>query len=201
MVVLVDSLQSVKESLGNTMNYVELCFSILFTLEYLIRLMCVRRCWVYMVSFMGIIDLLSAVPALFALLYGPLATLVLLRVLKVSRIFRLFKLIGIFRAYSELLYNVERNLLKMVVFVIGFWSISIVLGGFMHLLELDNPAFDNMFKAVYWAVVTLTTVGYGDSVPESSAGQVLAAITMTLGYTFVVLGLRNQLALPVSWPL
>lgn len=67
----------------------------------------------------------------------------------------------------------------------------------MHLLELDNPAFDNMFKAVYWAVVTLTTVGYGDAVPVSSGGQVLAAVTMTLGYTFVVLGLRHQIPLPV----
>jgi len=85
---------------------------------------------------------------------------------------------------------------KMVVFVIGFWSICIVLGGFMHLLELDNPSFDNMFKSIYWAVVTLTTVGYGDSVPESSGGQVLAAVTMTLGYTLVVLGLRNQIPIP-----
>ena len=66
----------------------------------------------------------------------------------------------------------------------------------MHLFELDNPSFDNMFKAVYWAVVTLTTVGYGDAVPESPAGQVLAAITMTLGYTFVVLGLRHLVPVP-----
>ena len=108
VVVLVDSLQTIKETLGSTMNYVELCFSVLFTIEYVVRLMCVRRCWVYMISFMGVIDLLSAVPALFALLYSPLATLVLLRVLKVSRIFRLFKLVAIFRAYSELLFNVER---------------------------------------------------------------------------------------------
>ena len=71
----------------------------------------------------------------------------------------------------------------------------------MHLLELENPAFDNMFKAVYWAVVTLTTVGYGDAVPVSSAGQVLAAVTMTLGYTFVVLGLRHQIPLPVRFRL
>ena len=113
VVVLVDSLQSVKETLGSTMNYVELCFSVLFTLEYIIRLMCVRRCWVYMISFMGVIDFLSAVPALFALLYSPLATLVLLRILKVSRIFRLFKLIGIFKAYSELLFNVERCVLQL----------------------------------------------------------------------------------------
>jgi voltage-gated potassium channel len=149
-----------------------------------------------MISFMGIIDLLSSIPVLFALIYSPLATLVLLRVLKISRIFRLFKLIGVFKAYSELLLNVERNMLKMVVFIIGFWSVCIVLGGFMYLLEEDNAGFDNMFKAVYWAVVTLTTVGYGDSVPDSTAGQVLATITMTLGYTFVVLGLRHQLTAP-----
>ena len=108
VVVFVDSLQSIKETTGGAFNIIELCLSVLFTIEYLVRLLCVKNCWVYMISFMGIIDMLSSIPVLFALIYSPLATLVLLRVLKVSRIFRLFKLIGIFKAYSELLFNVER---------------------------------------------------------------------------------------------
>ena len=174
-VVLVDSLQSVKDdaTTANILNYVELAFSILFTAEYFVRLVCVRQCVLYMISFMGIVDFLSAVPPLFALLFSPLSTLILLRVLKLTRIFTLFESVGVFRAYHEMLRNVNQNTLKMVVFIVGFWSISVVLGGFMFVLEsAENPGFDNMFKAVYWAVVTLTTVGYGDAVPETPAGKV-----------------------------
>ncbi len=108
VVVLVDSVPSVKESLQYTLSYVELCFTILFTLEYVVRLLSVEHCWMYMISFMGVIDFVSSVPALFALLYTPLATLVLLRILKISRTFRIFKLIGVFKAYGELLATVER---------------------------------------------------------------------------------------------
>ena len=194
VVVMVDSLQSVKDDFwtSTVFNYVEIGFSLLFTGEYLLRLLCVHRCHVYMLSFMGVVDFLSAIPPLFSMLYGPLGTLILLRVIKLTRIFRLLHFVGVFRAYNELLQNVSRNTLKMVVFVIGFWSISIVLGGLMFWLEsADNAGFDTIFKGIYWAIVTLTTVGYGDSVPQSPAGKVLAAVTMSIGYTLVVLGLRH----------
>lgn len=156
----------------------------LFTLEYALRLYCVRKPWRYFISFYGIIDLLSILPTYLGILYPSTKYLSSIRILRLFRIFRIFRLTQFMRGGSMLLLALRNSRTKIVVFLSFIVLVGVVLGSIMYILEYDHPesVIKTMPTGIYWAIVTLTTVGYGDITPITTLGRFLASVVMIMGY-------------------
>ena len=161
-------------------------FTIIFTFEYYLRIYCLKRPMKYVLSFWGIIDFLSIFPAYLSLFIPATQALTVLRLLRVMRIFRIFKLER-FQAEAIHLLNAMRNsAIKILIFMLFVLVAAVILGTMMFSFESEhNPTFDSVLTGIYWAVVTITTVGYGDVVPVTVAGRFLSVIVMLLGYSII----------------
>jgi voltage-gated potassium channel len=183
--VMLDSVAELNIRYGAELRVVEWAFTILFTFEYVVRIWCVKNVRAYTLSFFGIIDLLSVIPTYLSVLLPGGQYLAVIRVLRVVRVFRVFKLAR-FLGEANLLSAALRNArYKIAVFLITVVSIVIVVGSLMYLVEGPESGFTSIPRGVYWAVVTLTTVGYGDITPLKPVGQALAALVMILGYGII----------------
>ncbi len=182
-VVMLDSVESVASEHRTALRTVEWIMTILFTLEYACRLYAVRRPLRYATSFFGIVDLLSIVPSYLSLVLTGAQTLLVIRVLRILRMFRVLKLARYVRESRTLLTALRASVPKIIVFLFAVWTIVVVMGAIMHLVEgPDNPGFASIPHSMYWAIVTLTTVGYGDVTPETDLGKAIAMVIMVLGY-------------------
>ena len=161
-------------------------FTILFTFEYYLRVYCLKHPMKYVLSFWGIIDFLSIFPAYLSLFVPTTQALTVLRLLRVMRIFRIFKLHRFQEEAYHLLTAMKNSAIKILIFMLFVLVAAVILGTMMYSFEGDkNPSFDSVLTGIYWAVVTITTVGYGDVAPVTGAGRFLAVLVMLLGYSII----------------
>lgn len=184
-VVMLDSVAGLNERYGFWLGLVEWHFTIVFTIEYGLRLWAVRRPTEYALSFFGIIDLLSVVPTYLSVLLPGGQFLAAIRVLRVLRVFRILKLARFVGEAGVLGAALRASRYKVSVFLVTVLSIVIVVGSVMFLIEGPESGFTSIPRGVYWAVVTLTTVGYGDIAPQTPLGQSLASLVMIMGYGII----------------
>ena len=183
--VMLDSVSTVRDRYGLWFYAIEWFFTVLFTVEYILRLLCVGRPARYAMSFFGIVDLLAIVPTYVSLFVFGSRYLAVVRILRVLRIFRVLKLghhIKEAGVLKKALYTSRRKILVFLSFVL---TLVVIIGALMYIVEGADNGFTSIPAGVYWAVVTLTTVGYGDISPQTPLGQFLAMIVMVLGYSII----------------
>ena len=183
--VILSSVDSVEKDFGNILRFSEWIFTFLFTIEYILRIYCIKKPIKYIFSFMGIIDFLSIIPTYLVFLYPPIHVLVDIRAIRLIRVFRVFKLSRYLRGANIMQIALKSSRPKIIVFLLSVVLIVIILGTLMYIVEGQKNGFENIPKSIYWSVVTLTTVGYGDVVPLTTVGKFLASIIMILGYGII----------------
>lgn len=181
-VVMVDSLPTISESARRMLHVVEWVLTGLFTVEYAARLWCAPDARAYARSFFGVVDLLSILPTWISLVFPAGRFLTLIRVLRVLRIFRILKLTTYVSEAGVLAQAVVASRFKITVFLFAVVTAVVVVGSLMFLIEGPEHGFTSIPLAMYWAIVTLTTVGYGDLAPATAVGRLLASALMILGY-------------------
>jgi voltage-gated potassium channel len=184
-VVMLDSVESIFASHGTAFRLAEWIFTILFSLEYLLRLLTVRRASSYALSFFGVVDLLAVLPTYLSLFLPGGQYFIVIRFLRVLRVFRVLKLAQYVGEARTLGAALRASRYKITVFLFTVLTIVVVVGSIMFLIEGPEPPFTSIPKGVYWAIVTLTTVGYGDLHPVTSIGQFLASFVMIMGYGII----------------
>ncbi len=183
--VMAESVESIRASYGSLLLIAEWTFTVLFTLEYVLRLLCVKRPMRYAISFFGIVDFLAVVPTYLGLLLFGGHSLVVVRVLRLARVFRILKLSRYVEAGDLIGSALKAAHRKIIVFLIMVLTLVVIIGTLMYLIEGPETGFTDIPRSMYWAIVTLTTVGYGDIAPQTFAGQTLAALVMILGYSII----------------
>jgi voltage-gated potassium channel len=181
-VVVLDSVEGTSARFGNLFVALEWIFTIAFTLEYIARLLCVRHPMRYVLSFYGIIDLLALLPTYIALLVPEAHALVDVRILRLLRVFRVFKLTAYISEYQSLGRALQASRRKIMVFLVGVLMIVLIMGTLMYVVEGPGNGFVNIPTAVYWAITTMTTVGFGDITPKTDLGRLIASTMMLLGW-------------------
>lgn len=180
--VVVDSVQGAADRYHLWFTALEWLFTVAFTLEYLARLACVRHPWRYVLSFYGVIDLLALLPTYVALLVPEVHALIDVRVLRLLRVFRVFKLTAYVSEYQALGRALAASRRKIMVFLSAVLMIVLVMGTLMYVVEGPVNGFTSIPTAVYWAVTTMTTVGFGDITPKTDLGRFIASCMMLLGW-------------------
>ncbi len=185
LVVMLETVTGIQQEWGGALRAAEWFLTILFTFEYAVRLWCTRQPLRYARSFFGIVDLLSILPTYLSAVFPGAQALLTVRALRLLRVFRVLKLAQYTSAASSLGQALARSRQKIVVFLAVVATLVLVLGSLMYLVEGPANGFTSIPRSVYWAVVTLTTVGYGDITPHTVAGQALASLVMILGYGII----------------
>lgn len=183
--VMLDSVTSVREVYGDLLYRVEWFFTILFTIEYGLRLLSVRRPIMYAISFFGIVDLLAIFPTYLNLVIAGTHYLLVIRILRVLRIFRILKLVHYVGEAGVLMQALRASRRKITVFLFVVFTLVIIFGAMMYIIEGEENGFTSIPRSTYWAIVTLTTVGYGDISPKTTLGQALASLIMIMGYSII----------------
>jgi voltage-gated potassium channel len=185
MLVMLDSVDPIRAVYGRWLYVGEWVFTILFTVEYLLRLYCVQRPLLYARSFFGVVDLLAILPTYLSIFLPGGQYFIVIRALRLLRIFRVFKLVQ-FLGEARLLLNALRaSLRKIIVFLFTVMTLVVIFGAVMYVVEGAAHGFTSIPRSIYWAIVTMTTVGYGDISPQTGLGQALAAIIMIIGYGII----------------
>lgn len=185
VVVMLDSVASIREKHGELLTGLEWFFTVMFTTEYLLRLYAVRRPSQYALSLFGVVDLLAVIPTYLSLILPGSQYLLVIRVLRLLRIFRVLKLAQYLGEANELLDALRASRRKIAVFVFTVLTLVVICGSVMYVIEGGENGFTSIPKSVYWAIVTLTTVGYGDISPNTELGQAIAAVIMIMGYGII----------------
>lgn len=185
LAVMLDSVGLIQERFGPLLYVAEWGFTVLFTVEYLLRLACHPRPLRYARSFFGMIDLLAILPTYLGLLFPGSRYLVVIRILRVLRVFRILKLVEYIGEADHLMRALRSSRRKVAVFLLTVLTLVVILGSLMYLVEGPAHGIDSIPRGVYWAIVTLTTVGYGDISPETPLGQALASVVMIMGYAII----------------
>ena len=181
-VVVVDSVHSASARAGAAFDVAEWAFTLLFTIEYAARLACVRRPWQYALSFFGAIDLLAVLPTWLAIFLPELHALIDVRILRLLRIFRILKMGAYVAEYQALSTALAASRRKILVFLSFVLMVVLVMGTLMYVVEGPQNGFTSIPVGIYWAVVTMTTVGYGDVTPHTDIGRFIASLQMLLGW-------------------
>ena len=186
LLVMLESVESIEAEYSAILNTSEWVITILFSLEYIVRIIIVKKPRAYIFSFYGIIDLLSTIPKYLSLFFVGTHSLIALRALRLMRVFRILKLTRFIGESANLGKALKRSRAKIAVFVSFVIVLCVILGTVMYLVESEQDSgFSSIPRSVYWAVVTLTTVGYGDIAPITALGQFIASLIMILGYGII----------------
>jgi voltage-gated potassium channel len=185
LVVMLDSVSSIAGQYGRILYGLEWFFTLVFTLEYLLRLYSAGRPLGYVFSFFGTVDLLAILPTYLGLFFPGGQYLMVIRVLRVLRVFRVLKLGKFLDEANMLMRALRASRVKILVFLYAILTLVIVFGSLMYLIESAASGFTSIPRSIYWAIVTLTTVGYGDISPTTSLGQALASVIMVCGYGII----------------
>jgi voltage-gated potassium channel len=185
IIVMLESIPRIDTKYHSFLNTSEWVVTILFTLEYILRLICIKKPTKYVFSFFGIIDLLSTIPKYLSYFIGGSQYITAFRALRLLRVFRILKLVRFVGESNNLMRALQASRTKILVFVFFVLVISILLGTIMYLVEGPEHGFNSIPHSVYWTIVTLTTVGYGDISPETGLGQIIATFIMIIGYGII----------------
>lgn len=185
LAVMMDSVQSLKAKYGEILFYAEWFFTILFSIEYILRLISVTKPRLYAISFYGIVDLLAILPTYISLFYADSHFLVVIRLLRILRVFRVLKLMQYVSESKLLAQALKASRRKITIFIFVVLTLVTILGSLMYLIEGEVNGFTSIPKSIYWAIVTLTTVGYGDITPQTIIGQFISVVIMLLGYGII----------------
>jgi voltage-gated potassium channel len=185
VLVMLESVKSIDVKFHNFLNISEWIITILFTLEYIARIISVKKPIKYITSFYGIIDLLSTIPKYLSIIFAGTHALVALRALRLLRVFRILKLVRFLGASNNLVLALKASRAKISVFLFAVVIVAVIIGTIMYLVEGEENGFTNIPKSVYWCIVTLTTVGFGDITPQTPIGQFIASLVMILGYGII----------------
>lgn len=184
-VVMLESVEDFSTRFTNAFIYAEWIFTFLFTIEYVLRIIISPSKRKYILSFFGIIDFLSVLPAYLSLIFTGMHSLIILRSFRLLRVFRIFKLVRFVGEASQLRKALAASRPKIIVFLVAVGIIVVIMGTVMYLVEGAENGFTSIPRSIYWAIVTLTTVGYGDIAPSTVLGQTLASIIMIMGYGII----------------
>ncbi|MDX2414486.1 MAG: ion transporter [Bacteroidales bacterium] len=184
-VVIIDSIPDMSDSMHRFLNNVEWVITFIFTAEYILRIISIKRSQKYIFSFYGIIDLLATIPSYLALFMTGGSSLLVIRALRLIRIFRILKLSRYTSAGFVLRKSLSASKAKIGVFLLAVAVVVLVIGTIMYLIEGDVGGFTSIPKGIYWTIVTITTVGYGDIAPVTGLGQFIASLTMLTGYAII----------------
>lgn len=185
LVVMLDSVESIHFKHGELFLILEWSFTILFTIEYILRLICIHRPVKYVTSFLGIIDLMAIIPSYLSIFFAGSQYLLVLRALRLLRVFRIFKLTHFISEMQFLGVAIKGSLRKISIFMMIVLSLVSILGSMMYLIENRQNGFSSIPDSIYWAIVTITTVGYGDIAPVTPLGKFVASLIMLLGYGII----------------
>ena len=185
LVVFLGSVPSIQTQYQPILLVIEWFFTLLFTVEYVLRLACVGRPLLYARSFFGVVDLLAILPTYISLLMPGAESLMVVRALRFLRVFRVLKLARYLSEGRVLARAVWATRHKITVFVVTVLTLVLVIGACMHLIEGEENGFDSIPRSMYWAIVTLTTVGYGDIAPQTTFGRFFASLVMIMGYGII----------------
>lgn len=185
VVVSLESVNTIKESFGQLLYTTEWILTILFTLEYFARIWSIERSRHYIFSFYGLVDLLSIIPTYLGLFIVGSQSLMVFRSLRLLRIFRVFKLGRYLGESKQLMYALRASRAKIIVFVSVVMTVALIMGTLMYMVEGSENGFTSIPRSFYWAVVTMTTVGYGDIAPQTVLGQTIATVLMIMGYGII----------------
>lgn len=185
--VMLESVSSIDAKYHAELNLLEWIITILFTIEYIARIIAIKRPKKYIFSFFGMIDLLSTIPKYLSLLIGGTHALIAFRALRLLRVFRILKLVRFIGASRMLTKALITSRAKILVFLFFVLILCTLLGTIMYLIEGNPSGFSSIPISIYWAIVTLTTVGYGDIHPITPLGQLIASIIMILGYSIIAI--------------
>jgi len=185
-VVMLESVRLIDARLRTALWVAEWTFTILFTIEYAVRLWCVRKPIRYALSFFGVVDLLAIIPTYLSVFVAGSQSLMVIRTLRLVRVFRVFQLARFLDEARLLSLALRATAAKITVFLVVIFTVVVILGASMYLIEGAEHGFTSIPRSVYWAIVTVTTVGYGDIAPQTIPGQTLAALAMILGYSIII---------------
>ncbi len=186
VVVMLESVSSINDKYGGILYTIEWIFTILFSLEYIARIVTVKKPLSYMLSFFGIVDLLSIIPSYLGLFVRAGSSgFAAIRILRLMRVFRVLKLIGFLKEARFLTKSLKASRSKILVFLLAVLMVVVIMGTLMYIIEDESSGFDSIPRSIYWAIVTLTTVGYGDISPRTELGQFLASMIMLIGYAII----------------
>ncbi|KAB5491906.1 ion transporter [Flagellimonas hadalis] len=185
ILVMLESIEEVDQKYHRLLLTLEWCITIFFSLEYIARLISIKKPWKYVFSFYGIIDFLSTIPLYLSYILAGSQVLLAVRAFRLLRVFRILKLVKFIGEASQLQSALKASRTKIAVFIYVVLILSVILGTLMYLIEGDEAGFTSIPRSIYWTIVTLTTVGYGDIAPQTPLGQFLATVIMILGYGII----------------
>lgn len=185
VLVMLESVKQIDVKYHNILLICEWVVTVLFSIEYIARIIAVKKPWKYIFSFYGIIDLLSTIPLYLSYLFAGSQVLLAFRAFRLLRIFRILKLVKYIGEASQLRAALIASRTKIAVFIYVVLILSVIMGTVMYLIENDEAGFTSIPRSIYWTIVTLTTVGYGDIAPQTNLGQFIATIIMILGYGII----------------
>ncbi len=185
LAVMLDSIGAVRGQFSAQLYAIEWFFTLLFTVEYLLRLSCVGRPLKYATSFFGVVDLLAIIPTYLSLLLPGSQYFLVIRILRILRIFRILKLVPYLGEAQLLMQALRASSRKIAVFLYTVLTLVVIFGSLMYVIEGESNGFTSIPRSIYWAIVTLTTVGYGQVAPQTPLGQFLASGIMILGYGII----------------
>ena len=187
IVVMLDSVAALDQKYGQLFFLLEWLFTLLFTVEYVLRLSCIGRPLKYAGSFYGVVDLLSILPSYVSLLLPAGKYLLVIRILRLLRVFRVLKLVQYVGESNYLQRALWASRRKIIVFLLSVFLMMIIFGSIMYIIEGPENGFTSIPRSIYWAIVTMTTVGYGDISPQTNIGQAIASLVMILGYGIIAI--------------
>ncbi|AZI27353.1 MAG: ion transporter [Chryseobacterium sp.] len=185
MVVMLDSVVSIHLKYGALFYKLEWIFTGLFTIEYILRLVSIKQPIRYVFSLLGIIDLISLLPSYLSIFFIGAQSLLAFRALRLLRVFRIFKLGEFLSEINFLTQALKNSFRKISIFLLTVLTITVILGSIMYLVEQKENGFSNIPESIYWAIVTITTVGYGDISPITPMGKFVASVVMLIGYAII----------------
>jgi len=185
--VMLESIDSIKEGYGLIILIAEAVFTALFAIEYIFRVYCYPKPKKYITSFLGVVDLLAIVPSLISFAFPAIRPFITLRAIRLLRVYRILKLFHFMRESKLLLLALASSFRKIFVFMGFILVLVILLGSIMYVVEGGKSGFDSIPLSIYWAVITITTVGYGDIVPLTDIGKAIATLIMLMGYSIIAI--------------
>ncbi len=180
--IIIETVPVIKNDYGQLLGTIEWGVIIFFTVEYFLRIYSARKRKNYIFSLYGIIDFIAIFPAFLAIFFSPLHYMVLFRTFRIFRIFRVLKLLSFLKEESTLITSLKKSFPKIIIFLVFILVFSTIFASFMYLIEGPENGFTDIPTSIYWTIVTLTTVGYGDLVPVTHIGKTMASLLMISGY-------------------